>query len=338
VEYDNNIFIDGDSPEGDFIVVIAPRLAVNAGDYKQQQASYLSAAYTATASEYLSNTTEETLDHLVEVSGQWKRAKLTMPFAARFARETGTYLDLGTRDTAEFYDVQLGAKYRLSSKYAVGILGEYAATEYERAANFDDHLVEAYLSYNYSSKTAISTVYRYNQSQTDGADAQTYQAALLRFRTQPTRKLSGVVETGAAFSRLGNGDRSDLVYRLAFAYQPNSRQRLTLQALREPSTSSFTVGSGSINNALQLSYEHAMGNRLRLVLSGAYQLSDYFAADEGVFTDREEEYLTFSTLLAYDINPHWQAELFYTYSDNQSKDASLAFDNQRVGLGLTWLY
>ena len=38
------------------------------------------------------------------------------------------------------------------------------------------------------------------------------------------------------------------------------------------------------------------------------------------------------------LNAHWQAQVYYTYANNDSSDPLVEFDNQRVGMGLTWTY
>lgn len=338
VEYNDNVSISSDDPEGDVVIILAPTLSANAGDYREQQATYLSAAYTATGSAYTSGSTEDTFDHLLEVSGQWKHKKTTMPFQAHFTRESGAYLDLGGRDTATSYGGRLGVEHALSSKLSLGVSGEYAATDYELFADFYTYIADAYVKVHFSRKTALSGVYRYRFSKTEDAAGQTYQALLMRLDARPTAKISGLAEAGAAFGRFDNSRRTDLIYRLALAYQPNRRQRLSLEAIRQPDTSAFTVGSGIISNGVQLVFEQAIGKKTRLILNGGYQLQDYFAAEEGVSTDRKDEYLSFSALLVYEINPHWQAELHYAYGNNDSNESLLGFNNQRAGVGLTWTY
>ena len=338
IEYNDNVFIDGQDKDDDVAFTIAPTLSVNAGDFRNQQAAYLSAAYTATGSAYLKNTTPETLDHLLQFQGQLKEKKITIPFAIQLSRETGAFLDLGGRDTAESYGGRLGIEYALGPKVSLGGAAESSMTDYEIFADFHSFLAEAYVNYRISSKTTVSGVYRFADSKTDGADNQSYQAALVRVDARPTAKINARAEAGVAFSSLSKGDRSDLIYRVGVAYQPNSKQRLSMEAVRQPSTSAFTVGSGFINNGLQVTFEQALGHKTRLLLNGGYQHQDYFAAEEGVTADRQDDFFVFSSLLAYDINPHWQAELYYTYSSNESNDTTLDFDNQQVGMGLNWIY
>ncbi|MGY8660459.1 MAG: hypothetical protein ACKVKH_17730, partial [Verrucomicrobiales bacterium] len=136
IEYNDNVFIDGQDKDDDVVFVVAPTLSVNAGDFRNQQATYLSAAYTATGSAYLKNTTSETLDHLFQVQGQLKKKKVTIPFDVRMTRETGAFLDLGGRDTAESYGGRLGIDYALSSKVSLGMSGEYSTTDYGLFADY----------------------------------------------------------------------------------------------------------------------------------------------------------------------------------------------------------
>ena len=338
VEYNDNVFASNADEESDVVAILAPTLSVNAGDFRGREATYLSAAYTATGSAYLDDTANDTLDHLLEVGGQWKRKRLKIPYDLRVSRETGAFLDIGGRDTAESYGGRLGIEYAASSKVTLGVSGEYSTTDYSLFADFERAMAEAYVGYNVTSKLTLDAVYRYSDSKAQGADGQSYQAALVRVNAQPNSKVNAFAEVGVAFSSLGKGDRNDLVYRVGVAVQPTSKQRLAFEAIRQPSTSSFTVGSGFINNGLQLSYEQAVGARTRIVVTGAYEMQDYFAADEDVSTDREDDYFVFSSLLAYDLNAHWQAQLYYTYANNDSSDSLVEFDNQRVGMGLTWTY
>lgn len=338
VEYDDNVFITQDDKVDDVAITVSPTLAVNSGDFRRRQASYISAAYTATGVYYVDDTTDEQLDHAGQVSGQWKRKRATVPFQLQYTRETGSFIDVAGRDTAEDFGGRIGLDYELSSKFAVGVSGEYAATNYELFADSDQYLVDAYLSYQPSRKVILSGVYRYRDAKTDGSDNQTYNAGIARATLLPNSKWRGVVEGGVAFSQLSKGDRSDFIYRLALAYQPNTKQRFSVEAGRRPSTSAFTAGSGYIENGIRMTYEQALGSRTRLVLDGGYQMQDYFAAEEGVSIDRRDEFFTFSALLAYDLSTHWQAEVYYTYSDNDSNDPLVGFDNQRIGMGLTWTY
>lgn len=338
VEYNDNIFATADDEESDVVAIIAPTLSVNAGDFRKREATYLSAAYTATGSAYLEDTANDTLDHLLEVGGQWKRKRLTIPYDLRVSRETGAFLDIGGRDTAESYGGRVGIDYAASSKVSFGLSGEYSTTDYSLFADFESAVAEAYVGYNVTSKLTLNAVYRYSDAKTDGSDGQSYQAALVRVNARPNSKVTAFAEAGLAFSSLGRGDRNDLIYRAGVAVQPTSKQRITFEAVRQPSTSSFTTGSGYINNGVQLRYEQALGARSRVVVTGGYEIQDYFAADEGVTTDREDDYFVFSSLLAYDLNAHWQAQVYYTYANNDSSDPLVEFDNQRVGMGLTWTY
>ncbi len=338
VEHNDNVFISDEDEVDDVVFTVAPTLAVNAGDFRQQEASYLSAAYTATGSAYAGNEADESLDHLLHVSGQLKRKKTSIPYEAQFTHETGSFVDVGSRDTVDTYGGRIGLDHTISSKLSLGVSGEYSATDYRLFADSDQYLVDAYVNYHPSRKTTLSGVYRYSNAKTEGSESQSFNAALARAVINPTAKLNALFEAGVAVSSLDKGDRSDFIYRLALAYQPNRRQRFTLSALRQPSTSAFTVGSGYIENGVQLTFEQALGKKTRLVLNGGYQLQDYFAAEEGVSIDRRDDYFVFSTLLAYDINSQWQAELYYFYSDNDSNRSHLEFSNQRVGMGLTWSY
>lgn len=338
VEYNDNIFAEGSDEEEDVLVIVAPTLAVNAGDFRRREGVYLSAAYTATGSTFINNTTDETLDHLLAVEGQLKQKRLTVPFQARLARETGSFLDVNGRDTAQSAGIGIGLDYAINQKLSLGITGEYSMTDYDLFADFESFTTDVYVTRKLSQKAAWSAIYRYNSAEADGADPQKFQAALARVTLDPNSKWTGFAEAGVAFSDLDNGDRTDLIYRLGLAYRPTSKQRFTVEASRRPSTSSFTVGSGFIENGVLVSYERAIGAKARWVVSGGYQVQDYFAADEGVTVDRQEDTFQFSTALAYDLNAHWRAELYYSYVSNDSNEAGLGFDNQRFGLGLNWSY
>lgn len=338
LEYNDNVFASNEDTEDDVVAVLAPTLSVNAGDFRGREGAYLSAAYTATASAFLNDTADNTVDHLLEVNGQWKRKRLTIPFELRAAQETGAFRDIGGRDTAQSYGGRVGLEYEASSKLSFGLSGEYSATDYDLFADFESAVAEAFVGYNVTGRLTVSGVYRYSDANAQGADGQSYQAALIRVNAQPSSKVTAFAEVGMAFSSLSKGDRNDLIYRAGVAIQPTSKQRIAFEAVRLPSTSSFTVGSGFINNGFQVTYEQALGSRTRVVLTGGYELQDYFAADEGVSTDRQDDYFSFSSLLAYDLNDHWQAQLYYTYANNDSSSPLVEFDNQRVGMGVSWTY
>ena len=198
IECNDNVFASGDNEESDVVAILAPTLSVNAGDFRGREATYLSAAYTATASAYLEDTANDTLDHLLEVGGQWKRKRLTIPFDLRVWRETGAFLDIGGRDTAESYGGRLGIEYAASSKMTFGLSGEYSTPDYSIFADFESAVAEAYVGYNVTSKLTLSGVYRYSDAKAQGADGQSYQAALVRVNAQPNAKVTAFAEAGLA--------------------------------------------------------------------------------------------------------------------------------------------
>jgi len=79
IEYNDYIFTDNDN-EDEVVAMLVMALGVNTGDFRKQEAAYLSAAYTATELAYINNTTEETVIHLLEAEDQQGRGKLTVPF------------------------------------------------------------------------------------------------------------------------------------------------------------------------------------------------------------------------------------------------------------------
>ncbi len=338
IEYNDNIFIDAEDEVSDAVFVISPTLRLSGGDYQKRQAAFLTAAYTATGTVYVDDTADETLDHLVELIGQWRHNKLSVPVRANFSRRTSAFVDIGDRDTATAYSLGGGLDYQISSKLSAGFLVDYFARDYERFADSDTTLVDAYINYRISDKTETGLIFRYSDSGIDGAASQKYQAGLARVRYLPSNKLRLEAEVGAAFSDLQRGNRADLIYRLAAIYQPSARRRFALEARRQPSTSSFTIGSGFINNGLQLSYTQAIANKLRLQLTGGYQVQDYFSADEGVTIDRKDDYFLLSSLLSYQINRDLSANFYYSFINNDSTDPLVEFDNQRAGVGLNWTY
>src|SRR5215210_5048663 len=117
--YDDNIFIQPENKEEDFIFTLAPNVSLTAGDFRYKENDYFSVDYTARGSLFVDHTSENSLEHDLGLELQLRWSKLVAGLRYRYQYMAGADVETGTRSNRQVSETAFTVKYEISDKTSV---------------------------------------------------------------------------------------------------------------------------------------------------------------------------------------------------------------------------
>jgi hypothetical protein len=157
--YDDNIFLSREgSEQSDLVFLVAPSVTWRAGDTAKRHDSYAVVSYTPSASFFVDESDENSLDHTVRAEMQKRFGRLAVGVDGRFQRLSGATPELSDRVDRAETAARLRLRYDVSGRTSVEVSGGYSQVDYRDAAlaDYEEWLVETFVGYQLSGRTRVA--------------------------------------------------------------------------------------------------------------------------------------------------------------------------------------
>jgi len=332
--YGNGILASTNQAENTVINQISPGFLVQIG-------GHWTLDYTPTWTFYSNNHFENTLDHLVTLTGGTSYEDWTFGLSQVCALTSDPLVETATQTSQETYTTTLNASCQLNSKMFtdLGLSQNIISADQFNSSRKWDTL--DWLNYQFWPRldAGVGAGFGYVNMQT-GPDM-TYEQLQSRVDWRATDKISFQVHAGGEDDQfLGSGGAGDLlnfVFGAAIQYQPFEVTKITINADRNVSPSYFanettenTDFTGDLNQRLL--------GKLYLDLQGGYHIMKYVASANNTSAGREDDLYSVSVQLSYPFARRGTVAAFYQASSNSSTQPGFGYSSSQVGLQISYSY
>lgn len=370
VRYDDNLLISHTNQLADEIWAFTPGLTIAAGDVAKylpgsvtleqlrslmyyslvddvsKPGRFLALDYTPSFSFYTHSSTYNNISQSFKFSGAYSLTRLALGLDFDF---TGEYIkDSGVGDLLQIYryDGYLRSRYDISDRTSLEFNGIYRRFDYANQLyqGYSDIKNEDWLNRQFADRLNLGVGLGFglvlpeaSANQTNNSPNQTYEQVLTRGIYRLTDKLYFSTALGVEFRQYGSGESGALhpVFSLSSIYQVREGTTLTLEGHRRDAPAPYggyntTIVGGGVS-ARQLLF-----GRLYATASLGFDNLQYRGTGAGFIYLRSDNYLNGRLQFDYEFNRHVTGSLFYTYNRDDSSYDFYSYDNNVVGLRLTW--
>ena len=335
--YSDNILESTTNRRTDVIYTIAPGLSLSAGDYMTKQYSFFSLQYIPTLNLYNHFSTLNSLDQHLRIDAQYGLERLKLSGYFGYDKAFGGNRDIGGLVNSEYWTMGLEAKYLLTPKTTLEVLGDQTFADYGSSGTGSREFVNHdYVNYQFTPKLTVSAGTAFGILQPYVGGTQTYEQGLFRVQFVSTAKLTFVGNAGFEVRQFpsGAGTRFTPVFTLSANYQLFPGTALTLSGSRNVTYSAAVTGSNyTATNVTAGITQHVIG-KFSLGMSFGFENDSYFqvgGASPGA-VQRVDNYFALSPTLTYTLNDWAIVSVSYLYRDNQSNAPARSFYNNQVSV------
>lgn len=187
----------------------------------------------------------------------------------------------------------------------------------------------------FAPKTDLGVGVHFGSEQVDGRHDQSYVAPSFRWRYRMSAKTSFKSSIGREYRDYGRSDSNTLVYSGGVTWAPSSRTTVDLTLNRGVSPS-YVRGNGNYESTqVYLRLSQKIGHRLTASTYVGTEDADYFRTQNGAVR-RNEQFFKLGADLSHPIrlgeNLNGSATVFYNYTQNDSTNRALEFDEHVTGV------
>jgi hypothetical protein len=353
--YDDNIFIRQDHKTEDYILTLAPGMAVGFWEKDADRERYLErdrpasivqpaagnfwmADYTAILLGFAKTHSQNTLDHDGVLRGRWEQAKYTLQAAVHLESKSETNTEVGGRIRRKTLTAEATATYLKTEKTALGLTvfnrtndpQDYVQTVETRAEAFVQYAPTPLLRFGLVGGAGVVNV-------ESGAD-QIYERVLGRAAYSLTEKVEAELRGGVEFRQSSGavGDRTNPIFELRTTWTPAAGTQIALEAFRRVETSIERPEQNIAFTGVAIRFHRQLRGGLHGLLAGGYEVSDYM----GTATDRSREdgYYFVRPGLLYNFAEWGNASVTYEHRANDSNQAGSSFGDNQTSVQVSVAY
>jgi hypothetical protein len=350
--YDDNIFISSFNRQSDFYFSIEPMIVLGFGGDDSAGSSSLNFTYRPGFFIFLDHSEEDTLQHLLRLSGNHIFGRLTVSFSQDVQLLNGADLnslsdptghnaniDVGQRTQHNIYTTVIADTYDLTGKLflsnSLGLTVNSYPSGFIGSNNLSGNL---FLNYNYSEKVVIGIGGTGGYGTAEGSPDQIYEQANIRISYAASAKTNLSFSGGAEFRQFENDSRGTYVspvFELSGSYRPFDGTAITLSGSRHIQNSAVLTGQDYTQTDFHLTVTQRFLTRLTLGLSVGYERSQYFGAAQGINATRDDDYYYVQPSIDAMITRWSSAGAYYLYRKDSSSLPIFSFYDNQVGLRAT---
>jgi hypothetical protein len=363
INYDDNILISHNNPMDDVVWTFSPGLTIAAGDVgaylpgavtlEQLRALLYSSTvddvskprrffaldYTPSFNVYTLHSVNDNTGQSAQFSGAYALTRLALGLDADFADE---YVkDAGVGDLVQVYryDANLRSRYDLTDRTSLEINGIYNGYQYAQQGyqGYNDVKNEDWLNRQFADRLSLGVGLGVGFVFPEGSPDQTYQQLLARAVYRLTGKLYFSSALGVELREYGGGQSDTVkpIFNLAGTYEVREGTTLTLEAHRQDEPS-FIAGQNVTDLGASMGARQRLFGRLYATAYLGYDNYEYATTAPGGSTSRTDSYFYGRLRFDYEFNRHVTGSLFYTYYGDHSSYVFYSYNDNVVGLQLTW--
>lgn len=351
--YDDNINISKFDRKSDFYTTIEPTVNLGFGDPEN---NFLALTYSPSAFIFLSHSENDTLQHVIALSGQYRFPRVTVSLSEDIqlldgtglntATGTGTdftrtNLDVAGRTRLNVYTTRVGTNFSLTGKTFLTADLDYSVSDYSSLISSSVLSGNVYLNYTYSPKLSIGVGATGGYDSVGSpSDNQTFEQLNVRASYELTGKVSASVSAGIEFRQFehGGGDNGSPIFDATLLYQPFDGTSVALLLSRRTQNSATLGGQDFHNTDVTLSVRQRFFQRFFTGLTFGYENSSYFSTASEIDSNRRDDYFFVQASLDLNITSYWTAGIFYFYRESTSSLDLFSFYDNQIGLRTAFMF
>jgi hypothetical protein len=336
--YDDNIFLSAPGTEKkDFVFLITPSVTWRHGDAAKKYGSYAVVSYSPSASIFMDESDENSVDHTFRADAQKRWGKLALGVDGKFQRLSGATPELSDRVESDEFGGRLRARYDISNRTSLEGSAGFTRTNYREAvlADYDEWMGELFASYAFTERTRLAVGGAAGRMKVDGRETQDFQRVLVKASTDATGKLSFEAKGGAEFRQTGAGDKTTPVFNVTANYRPTERTNVSAGVYREVTASGTVDNENVTRTGASVKVSQKIGSRLTAGIEAGYEKMEYDTTEAGaIASGREDEYVFIRPSLRYEFREGRRAEIYYSYREDDSTVSNFDFEANQAGLAI----
>jgi hypothetical protein len=365
VSYDDNILISHTSPMNDVVWTFSPGLTLAAGnvgaylpgsvtleqlrnllyystvDDVSKPSRFFALDYTPSFNLYTDHSQYDNTGQSAKFSGAYSFTRLALGLDADFTRQYAKDVGIGDLVELDTYYAYLRSRYDLTDRTSLEVNGIYNRYEYAQPQyqGYSDLKNEDWLNRQFADRLSLGVGLAFGLAFPAASPDQTYEQLLARAVYRLTGKFYLTAALGLELREYGGGESDTVkpIFSLTGIYQIRESTALTLEAHRYDEPSPY-AGQNYTDMGASIGARQLLFGRLSASASLGYDNYnyEYTTSVPGSSTSRTDNYMSARLQFDYKFNRHVTGSLFYTYARDESSYDYLSYDNNVVGLQLTW--
>ena len=297
--------------------------------------------YTPTWTFYSDSHFQNTLDHVVTLTGGTSYEDWTFGLSQVCALTSDPLVETATQTSQETYSTALNASYVLNSKLStdLGVGQNFISADQFNSSRewsaFD------WLNYEFWPRLNAGIGANFEYLNVQSGPDMTGEQLQSRVNWRATDKISFQVHAGGEDDQFlgGTGDLLNFVFGAAIQYQPFEVTKISINAGRAVSASYFT-NSTTENTDFTGELNQRLLGKLYLDLQGGYHTVKYVASTGAAspVNNREDDYYSFNVQLSYTFAQRGTIAAFYQASSNSSTLAGYGYSSSQIGFQISYSY
>jgi hypothetical protein len=359
--FTDNVFIQHENEESDFIFTVAPGVSVGRGDFfdklvlrrktfriperfenadlvEDESRAFFYVSYVPSYTAFVNNTNENTFDQDVIAEAKYLFTKLELGAYVRYQTFNVPDIDVGDRVKQKILSGSAYADYQITEKTGISSTLYTQYRDPERFVESFEIWDENWVDYSYSAKTKIGVGFALGTlTSADGPD-QYYGRLLSRATWKPTGKISFAAKAGLELRSVdGFGERLYFVYGLESRYSVTDRTQLLLSVYRKNQASASETAVNYITHGVEAEISQQILDRFTVELAAGYQNLEYTSFGQQAFA-RSDNYFYVRPSLNATITRWLNADLEVQYRSNDSTSTNRSFDEFSTTVRLNFVF
>jgi len=334
VLYGNGILSNTNQAENTVIHQISPGFLLDIG-------RHWTLDYTPTWTLYSNSHFQNTLDHVVTLTGGSSYEDWTFGLSQGFTMTSDPLAETATQTSEQTYTTAINASYQINSKMTTDLgLGQSIISADQFNSSREWSTLD-WLNYEFWPRLngGIGAGFGYVNMQV-GPDM-TYEQLQSRIEWRATDKISFQVNGGGEERQFLSGVGGDLlnfVFGAAIQYQPFEVTKISISADRTLSPSYF--GGATENTDFTCGLNQRLLGKLFLDLQGGYHVVKYVASANTAspINNRQDDLYSVSVQLSYPFAQRGSVSAFYQASSDSSSQPGFGYSSSQVGFQISYSY
>jgi hypothetical protein len=339
VVYDDNIFITNADRKGDVIFSIGAGFALELGDYRTLEESYLLLEYVPSGYFFRKYTQQNSFGQNASLLGQYRLNQLAVQTESQYQYINGAQRQVGGFTTRNLVYNDLRFIYDLSEKTTFDLelsqdnniySSPYNSSYFFYATAGMDYLVMPKLRIGLEGTAGYITA--------ENNSDQTFQAIAARANYDLAGKIAIEATGGVQFTQYATGGedmRVSPVFSIGGEYLPFRNTVINLVGYRDLQVSPSLNNQDYWATGVELGITQTIAQKFLFGVSGGYENDTYITTRRNVNADRVDNFFFVRPRVSYNFLKYLTATLFYQHRLNDStRLVNTWYDNQ-VGFELS---
>ncbi len=294
--------------------------------------------YTPSFTFYSDKNFKDTLGQSVILTGATSYEDWTMGFSQSFSYSSSPQVQTGAQTDQQNYGTSLTASHALNSYMSVDLS---ISQDLNFPTGFQTTKHWSTLDWlNYQLWPRLTVGVGAGVGYTDANPNSLDEQVQGRISWRATDKISFQVNGGPQFMQFTDGGAKPLlnpVFGGSIQYLPFEHTQLTLGA-QSATAASYYDNQVTRTTSVNAGLNQRLFERYNLSVGGGYTWTTYIAAIKDGSINAPEEYYSINVQLSTMILKRGSVGIFYTYSDNITTQAGLAYSSNQIGFNLGYSY